>query len=149
MYLFSFIAMPLRREVLRLAQMKYRYFVPQSCKQNAIFSVQAIKTGHTSIIYRQIGDILSVSSKGTAATKWRMKISRQLYKYCRYWLQNFTVTLFQLCAKDDFNASLQLCNHSCKNQPIHFAKLWQTLWNCLIIKKNQNFSQFIGLLLLI
>ena len=34
---------------------------------------------------------------------------RQLRKYCRYWLQNFTVTLFQLYAKDDFNASLQWC----------------------------------------
>ena len=27
-----------RRAVLRLAQMKYRYFDPESCKQNAIFS---------------------------------------------------------------------------------------------------------------
>ena len=28
-----------RRAVLRLVQMKYRYFVPECCKQNAIFSV--------------------------------------------------------------------------------------------------------------
>ena len=30
-------------------------------------------------------------------------------KYCQYWLQNFTVTPFQLYAKDDFNALLQRC----------------------------------------
>ena len=58
-----------RRAVLRLGQMKYRYFVPERCKQNAIFLVQAIKTGHIWIIYRQTGDMLSVSSKGTAAAK--------------------------------------------------------------------------------
>ena len=40
----------------------------QSGQQNAI-QVQAIKTGHISKIYRQTGDILSVSSKGTAAAK--------------------------------------------------------------------------------
>ena len=64
-----------RRAVLRLAQMKYRYFVPECCKQNAIFSgtSQAIKTDHISIIYPQTGDLLSVSCKGTAAAKWQMK----------------------------------------------------------------------------
>ena len=48
--------------------MKYRYFDPESCKQNAIFwvLVQAIKTGHISVIYRQISDKLSVGSTGTA-----------------------------------------------------------------------------------
>ena len=65
-----------RRAVHHLAQMKYLYFVPERCKQNAIFSVQVIKTGHISIICRQTGDILLVSSKGSAAAKWRMKISR-------------------------------------------------------------------------
>ena len=73
------------------------------------FQVQAIKAGHVSTKYRQTGDILSVSSKGTAAAKWLMKISRYLCQYCRYWLQNFTVTLCQLYAKDDFNGSLQRC----------------------------------------
>ena len=29
---------PARQAVLNLAQMKYRYFVPEHCKQNAIFS---------------------------------------------------------------------------------------------------------------
>ena len=60
-----------RQAVLRLAQMKYRYFVPERCKQNAFFHVQAIKTGHISIIYGQTGDILSVSSKGTGAASSR------------------------------------------------------------------------------
>ena len=105
----QFFALPQRNA----AQMKYpgQYFVPcpEQCKQNAIFQAQAIKTGHISIIYRQTCDILSVSSKGTAAAKWQMKISRLLCRYCRYWLQNFTVPLFQLYAKDDFNASLQWC----------------------------------------
>ena len=73
------------------------------------FQVHAIKTGHISIIYCQTGDILSVSIKGNAAAKWLMKISRYFCRYCRCWLQNFTVSLFQLYAKDDFNASLQWC----------------------------------------
>ena len=78
----------------------------------AIFQVQTIKTGHMthiSIIYRQTGDILLVSSKVTAAAKWLMKISRWLCKYCKYWIKNFIVTLFQLYVKDDFNALLQWC----------------------------------------
>ena len=47
-----------RQAVLRLAQMKYEYFVPELCKQNAIFQVQAIKIDHISTIYGQTGDIL-------------------------------------------------------------------------------------------
>ena len=31
-------AITARQAVFRLAQMKYRYFVPEDCKQNAIFS---------------------------------------------------------------------------------------------------------------
>ena len=58
-----------RQAVLCLAQMKHRYFVPEHCKQNAIFQVQAIKTGHISIIDQQTSDTLLVSSKGTAAAK--------------------------------------------------------------------------------
>ena len=46
------------KTVLRLAQMKYRYFVPEWIKQNAIFSSINHKTGHILIIYRQAGDIL-------------------------------------------------------------------------------------------
>ena len=81
-----------------------------AASRTRLFQVQAIKTGHISIIYRQISDMLSVSSKGTAAARWRMKISRSyLRQYCRYWLQNFTVTLLQLYAKYDFNGSLQKC----------------------------------------
>ena len=51
-------------------------------------------------------------------------------KYCRYWLQNFTVTLLQLYAKHDFNASLQWCrgfSHwkiTSANWPLHFARIW-------------------------
>ena len=60
-----------RQAVLCLAQMKYRYFDPEFgpeiCKQNAIFQVQAIKTGHISVIYRKTGDKLLVGSTGTAA----------------------------------------------------------------------------------
>ena len=75
------------------------------------------------------GDVLLVFSKSSTAAKWRVKISRQLCKYWRYWLQNFTVTLFHLYAKDDFNASLQWCraSHTAKsslqNQPSNFVKL--------------------------
>ena len=65
--------------VLRLAQMKYRYFVPEQWTLQAecdFFRCKSSKTGHMSMIYRQTGNILSVSSKGTAAAKWLMKISR-------------------------------------------------------------------------
>ena len=61
--------------VICLAQMKYRYFVSERCKQNSIFQVQGTashQTGHIRHIsktYRQTGDILWDSSKGTAATK--------------------------------------------------------------------------------
>ena len=60
------------------ASIKYLYFVPECSKQNLFFWVQAIKTGHISMIYLQTSDILLVSStcKGTAAAKWLMKISR-------------------------------------------------------------------------
>ena len=40
------------------------------------FQVQAIKTGHISIIYPQTVDILSVSCTSTVVAKWWMKISR-------------------------------------------------------------------------
>ena len=72
-----------------------------AASRTQFFQVQAIKTGHISIIYRQNSDILSVSSKGTAVARWRIKISRYLCKYCcillllRYWLQVFTVTLWK------------------------------------------------------
>ena len=106
-----------------------------TASRTQFFQVQAIKTGHIWIIYRQTGDILSVSSQGTAAAKWWMKISimniiRYLCQYCSYWLQIFTVTLFQLYAKDDFNGSLQMMqglltlqNHCCRNQPSHFFRI--------------------------
>ena len=59
------------RAVLRLAQMKYRYFgiiLPQnSASRTQIFQVHAIETGHISVIYRQTSDILLVGSTGTAA----------------------------------------------------------------------------------
>ena len=58
-----------RRAVLRLAQMKYRYFVPECYKENAIFSGTSHQAGHIRTIYRETGDILSVSSKGTAPAK--------------------------------------------------------------------------------
>ena len=54
--------------VLCLAQMKDRCFDPERCKQNAIFQVQAIKTGHISVMYRQTGGVLSVGSTGFAAS---------------------------------------------------------------------------------
>ena len=59
-----------------------------SACRTRFFQVQAIKTGRILIIYRQTGDLLSVSSKGTAAAKWRMKISRQFGTNCRYWLKH-------------------------------------------------------------
>ena len=101
---------------------------------NAIFSgtsYQNSLAGHISIIYRQTVDILLVSIKGTAAAKWQMKISRCLCQYCRYWLQNFTVTLFQLYAKrrmtsmDSFKNELarQTAKSSFQNRPLHFARI--------------------------
>ena len=60
-----------RRAVLRFAQMKYGCFVPERCKQNAIFSGTSHQTGHVWIILRQTCDMLSVFSKGTAAAKCR------------------------------------------------------------------------------
>ena len=99
--------------VICLAQMKYRYFVSERCKQNSIFQVQGTashQTGHIRHIsktYRQTGDILWDSSKGTAATKWRMTFQDNFANTAdcsRYRPQNFTVTLFQLYAKNDFNA---------------------------------------------
>ena len=100
------------RAVLRLAQMKYQYFVPEHwehCKQNAIFS-------GTSFQNRSYLDNISTNrwnvvgfQQGTAAAKWLMKISRYPCQSCRYWLQIFTVALFQLYANDDFNGLLQWC----------------------------------------
>ena len=66
-----------RRAVLRLAQTKHRYFVPEHCKQIAIFS----GTSHQKRSY--LGNISTnqwyivgstVSSKGTAVAEWRMKV---------------------------------------------------------------------------
>ena len=133
---------PASSAVLRLAQMKYQYFVSERGKQKAIFS----GTSHQNWAYL---DNISTNQwyivsfqMGTPAAKWRMKISRYLRQYCRYWLHNFTVTLFQLYAKDDFNGSLQkmhglvtLQNHCCKNQPLprrilpECQGVWLTLRN--------------------
>ena len=103
-------------------------FSQHAASRTRFLQVNAVQTGHISKKYRQTGDVLSVFSKGTAAAQSRMKISRYLCKYCSNWLRNFTVTLFQLFAKDDFNASLQWCrgfpqNHRCKNRPFQFARL--------------------------
>ena len=73
-WLFCAWTITARQVVLCLAQMKYKYFV--TARRTRFFHVQAIKIGHILIIYRQTGDTLSVSSKGTAAAKWWMKISR-------------------------------------------------------------------------
>ena len=78
-----------------------------------------------------------VSSKGTAAAKWEMKISRYLCQYCRYWLQNFTVTLFQLYANLLRMTSMHCFSDACAS---HTAKsllqkyatgipFCQTFWN--------------------
>ena len=40
-----------------------------AASRSRFFQIQAIKTGHILIIYRQTSDILSVSSKGTADAK--------------------------------------------------------------------------------
>ena len=67
------------------------------------------------------------SNSNTFSAKWWMKkITLQVLQVPT---QNFTVTLFQLYVKDDFNiASVMqglpaLQNHCCKNLPFHFAKL--------------------------
>ena len=58
-----------RQAELRLVQMKYRYFDPERCKQNAIFSGTSHqnRSYHISVMYPQTGDILLVGSTGTAA----------------------------------------------------------------------------------
>ena len=43
------------------------------------FQLQAILAGHILIICRQTGCILSVSGKGTAATKWQMKFFKDKF----------------------------------------------------------------------
>ena len=98
-----------RSAVLRLAQIKYRYFVSEHCKQNAVFS----GTSHQNKAYL---DNVSTNQwyivgfrQGHCISKYLMKISRYLRQYCRYWLQNFTVTLFQLYAKDNINGPHQRC----------------------------------------
>ena len=92
-----------------ISQFMSGYHDLKLCLYLPTYTVITQDNWHISIIYWQTGDILLGSSKGTAAAKWQMKISRYLCQYCRYWLQNFTVTLFQLYAKDDFNGSLQWC----------------------------------------
>ena len=64
--------------VLLLAQleMKYQYFVPELCKPNAIFSGASHQNRSYLGNFRHTCDILTDSSKGTAAAKWQMNISR-------------------------------------------------------------------------
>ena len=102
-----------------------------AASRTLFFQVRAIKTGHISIICRQTGDVVCFN-KGTADAKWRMKISIENFKiilqYCRFWIQNFTVTLFQLYAKDDLIHSLSDTGafHTAKSplqyRPFHSAK---------------------------
>ena len=61
---------------LYLAQIKQWDFVPECCKQNSIFQLQAIQANYIVIICRQTGDLWSVSSMNTAAAKWQLKNSR-------------------------------------------------------------------------
>ena len=56
-----------RRAVLRLAQRNIDILTQNAVSRTRFFQVQAIKTGHISVIYRQTCDILSVGSTGTAA----------------------------------------------------------------------------------
>ena len=92
--------------VLCLAQMKFRYLYQSAATRTQFFQVQAIKTGHISIIYPQTCGILSVSSKGTVAAKWLMKFRDNFANTAGTNSKIFIVTLFQLYVKDDFNALL-------------------------------------------
>ena len=63
-----------------------------TASRTRFFHVHAIKTGHISKIYRQTlpCDIVSVSSKGTAAAQWRMKFHHENFKITLLILQVLT-----------------------------------------------------------
>ena len=93
-----------------------------AASRTQFFQVQAIKTGHISMIYRQTGDILSVSSKDIAAAKKvtdeNFKITLQILQsqtpkfhsnsvsaLCEGWLQ---------CIASVMQGLLTLQSHRCK-----------------------------------
>ena len=97
------------------------------------FQVQTIKTGHISIIHQQIGDILSVSSKGTAATKSRMKkITLQILQVLTPNFHNNPVSAqckgrLQCVAPVMHELLTQRSSHLQK-RPSNFARIWEIKW---------------------
>ena len=123
-----------RRAVLRLAQMKYRYFVPERCKQNAIFSgtshqnrsyLDNISTNRWYIVGFQQGHC------SRKVTDENFKITLQILQVLTPKFYSTMVTLFQLYATDDFNASLQCFSH-CKITAAkighHISPDYQWVW---------------------
>ena len=106
-----------------------RSMLLRAASRSRFFKIQAIKSGHISIIYQQTGDSLSVSSKWTADAKWRTKFqdnfantavltpkfhSNSVSALCEGWLQ-WIASVTQ--------GHLTLQNHRCKTLSLHFCEI--------------------------
>ena len=112
-----------RRAVLRLAQIKYRYFVPERCKQNAIFSstshqnrayLDNISTNRWYIVGFQQGHCSSKVTNEILQVLTPIFHSNSISVLCKGWLQWIAIMMQGL---------LTLQNYRCKYQPLHFSRI--------------------------
>ena len=110
----------LRAELCSVAKMKYRYFVPERCKHNAIFFSHQNRSYLDNISTNRW--CIVGFSKSTAAAKWRMKINlkntvgTELYFSSMLSMTSMLASVIQ--------GLLILQNHCCKKWPLHFARIW-------------------------
>ena len=119
-----------RRAVLRLAQIKYRYFVWERCKQNAIFS----GTSHQNKAYL---DNISTNRwyiVGFMQGHCSSKVTDENFKISSPILQTLTPkfhsnSVSALCKEryqwiaSKMHGLVTLQNRRCKNRPSHFARI--------------------------